>query len=118
MIDMPGDICVCVDCMQKSFDSINSPTMGFNLDDLGLGDLSNHPNIRIITPSDFGGEILPKKQRIKKKKQGEESKPAIDINKIPAPHVIKGKLDDHVVGRNLPKGNVGSRIQSLQACST
>lgn len=103
MIDMPGDICVCVDCMQKSFDSINSPTMGFNLDDLGLGDLSNHPNIRIITPSDFGGEMLPKKQRIKKKKQGEESKPAIDINKIPAPHVIKGKLDDHVVGQEFAK---------------
>lgn len=108
LVQMPGGIDVCVDCMQKSFDSMGNSNMGFgdmglNLEDLGLGDLSKYPNVRIITSGDFGGESVPKRQRIKKKKEGKKVKPLIDINKIPAPHVIKGKLDDYVVGQEYAK---------------
>lgn len=108
LIQMPGGIDVCVDCMQKSFDSMGNSNMGFgdmglDLEDLGLGDLSKYPNVRIITSGDFGGESVPKRQRLKKKKEGKKAKPLIDINKIPAPHVIKGKLDDYVVGQEYAK---------------
>jgi len=43
---------------------------------------------------------VPKKQKIKKK-TGEQ--PALDLKHIPSPHVIKGKLDDFVVGQEHAK---------------
>ena len=47
--------------------------------------------------------VIPKKQKIKKKKEGEERKPILDIKDIPAPHKIKAKLDDFVVGQEYAK---------------
>ena len=32
---------------------------------------------------------------------GEEKKPLIDIRNVPAPHKIKGRLDEYVVGQDL-----------------
>ena len=46
---------------------------------------------------------IPKQQKIKKKKEGEEKKPLINIKDIPAPHKIKAKLDDYVVGQEYAK---------------
>ncbi|MBE5958879.1 MAG: ATP-dependent Clp protease ATP-binding subunit ClpX [Lachnospiraceae bacterium] len=103
-ISMPGGMNVCMDCMQKSFDSMGSSPFGMgglNLDDLGLSDLLKSPNVRIITSSDLGKDVIPKSQKLKKKK--ENSKPAIDIDKIPAPHIIKGKLDEYVIGQDYAK---------------
>ena len=40
-----------------------------------------------------------KKEKIFRK----ERAPVLDINKIPAPHVIKGKLDDYVIGQDYAK---------------
>ena len=56
-----------------------------------------------MTTDDFRREI-PKKQKLKKKKSSEKKEaPVLDINKIPAPHVIKGKLDDYVIGQDYAK---------------
>ena len=44
---------------------------------------------------------MSKKQKLKKKKEGQ--KPALDIKDIPAPHKIKAKLDDFVVGQEHAK---------------
>ncbi|MCR5836557.1 MAG: ATP-dependent Clp protease ATP-binding subunit ClpX [Lachnospiraceae bacterium] len=104
MISMPGGMNVCHDCMQKSFDSMNSSPFGMgglDLDSLGLGDLLKSPNVRIITNGNFQNDAIPKSQKLKKKK--EDSKPAIDIDKIPAPHIIKGKLDEYVIGQDYAK---------------
>jgi ATP-dependent Clp protease ATP-binding subunit ClpX len=104
MISMPGGMNVCHDCMQKSFDSMNNSTFGMgglDLDSLGLGDLLKSPNVRIITNGNFSNDAIPKNQKLKKKK--EDSKPAIDIDKIPAPHIIKGKLDEYVIGQDYAK---------------
>ena len=46
---------------------------------------------------------IPKQQKVKKKKEGEEKKPLINIKDIPAPHKIKAKLDDYVVGQEYAK---------------
>ena len=57
----------------------------------------------MMTTDDFRREI-PKKQKLKKKKSSEKKEaPVLDINKIPAPHVIKGKLDDYVIGQDYAK---------------
>ena len=104
MIDMPGGICVCADCLQKSFDSFQNMGMGMNvkISDEDLKNLLNMPGIHMMNPEDFKREI-PNKQKLKKKKKSEESKPIFDINKIPAPHIIKEKLDDYVIGQDYAK---------------
>ena len=62
------------------------------------------PNISFINLADLQGMGgIPGKQKIKKKKPGEPSKPIIDINSIPAPHKIKAQLDEYVVGQEHAK---------------
>ena len=95
MIDLPNGICVCNDCMQKSFDAMTSGQIDFS-------QLMNMPGVQILNMADLE-QAVPKKQKIKKKKEGEERKPLIDIQNIPAPHKIKAKLDDYVVGQEYAK---------------
>ena len=57
------------------------------------------PNISFINMSDLGMGMGQRK--IKKKKK--TSEPIIDIKKIPAPHIIKHKLDEYVIGQEYAK---------------
>ena len=94
MIKIPNNICICRDCMQKTFDSMSGS--GFNLGDFNPANMGfgNMPNISMINLSDLQG-MLPKSQQIKKKKPKEKKeKPALDIHAIPAPHKIKASLDE------------------------
>ena len=95
MIELPNNICVCSDCMQKSFDAMNNMPLDFS-------QLSNTPGIHFMNLSDLEN-VIPKKQKIKKKKEGEQRKPIIDIKDIPAPHKIKAQLDEYVVGQEHAK---------------
>lgn len=105
MIKIPNNICICQDCMQRTFDSMNQS--GFRLDDiLGPMNHANHgrmPNISMINLSDLQN-MMPNSQKIKKKKPKEKKEtPVFDIHSIPAPHKIKEKLDDYVVGQEHAK---------------
>lgn len=103
MIDMPGGISVCADCLQKSFNSFQNIGMNVNISEEELKNLLNMPGIHMMTSEDFRKDI-PNKQKLKKKKtQEKKEEPVIDINKIPAPHLIKEKLDDYVIGQNYAK---------------
>lgn len=95
MIDLPNNICVCSDCMQKSFDAMNNGQIDYSK-------LMNIPGVQVFNMADME-QSVPKKQKIKKKKEGEEKKPLIDINAIPAPHKIKANLDEYVVGQEHAK---------------
>ena len=103
MIKIPNNICICRDCMQKTFDSMSGS--GFNLGDFNPANMGfgNMPNISMINLSDLQG-MLPKSQQIKKKKPKEKKeKPALDIRAIPAPHRIKASLDEYIVGQDYAK---------------
>ncbi len=103
MIDMPGGICVCTDCLQKSFNSVQNMGMNVNISEDELKELLKMPGIHMMTSDDFRKDI-PNKQKIKKKKNEEKKEaPVIDINKIPASHLIKEKLDDYVIGQDYAK---------------
>lgn len=103
MIDMPGGICVCADCLQKSFNSFQNMGMNINISEDELEELLNMPGIHMMTPEDFRRDI-PNKQKLKKKKAKEkEAAPVIDLKKIPAPHIIKEKLDEYVIGQDYAK---------------
>ncbi len=104
MIKIPNNICICQDCMQRTFDGMNQS--GFRLDDI-LGPMQNlngkMPNISMINLADLQN-LMPNAQKIKKKKPKEKKAPPVfDIQAIPAPHKIKAKLDDYVVGQEHAK---------------
>ena len=104
MIKIPNEICICADCMQKTFDSMNH--MGFPVGD--MSSFGNMPNISMISISDLpsmGMNMMPKSQKLKKKKKKEEKKekPVLNVKSIPAPHKIKASLDEYVVGQEHAK---------------
>ena len=95
MIDLPNNICVCGDCMQKSFDAMKGGQIDYS-------QLLNMPGVHFMNMSDLE-QSIPKQQKVKKKREGEERKPLIDIRNIPAPHRIKASLDEYVVGQEYAK---------------
>ena len=103
MIKIPNNICICQDCMQKTFDSMNQT--GFSMDDMLNMNIGKMPNISMINLSDLQGMqgFIPNNQKIKKKKPKEKKEPVLDIKKIPAPHKIKASLDEYVVGQEHAK---------------
>ncbi len=104
MISMPGNIYVCTDCMQKTLDSINGSGMSYD-DMLKNMNIPNMPNMNNLNGMMFGDFMdnygTPDRQKVKKKK--EKSEPVIDLKSIPAPHHIKEKLDEFVVGQDKAK---------------
>ena len=103
MIKIPNNVCICRDCMQKTFDSMSGS--GFNLGDFNPANMGfgNMPNISMINLSDLQG-MLPRNQQVKKKKPKEKKeKPVLDIHAIPAPHKIKASLDEYIVGQDYAK---------------
>ncbi len=97
MIEMPNHITICQDCMQRSFNMMTNGSLDFSKL------MGNIPGIQFLNLSDLENAI-PKKQKIKKKKATKE-KPVkkLNINDIPAPHKIKARLDEYVVGQEYAK---------------
>ncbi len=95
LIEMPNNLYVCNDCMQKSMNMMNNPSFD-------LGKLLNMPGVQFMNLSDLDS-LMPKQQKVKRKKEGEKREPMINIKDIPAPHKIKGQLDDYVIGQEYAK---------------
>ncbi len=99
MMHIPNNICICNDCMQKTFDSMNK--MG--------GPFAGMPYMDMFNMGQVPHSEVPKNQKIKKKKaekknakkKGQEG--IFDIQHLPAPHIIKGTLDEYVVGQEFAK---------------
>ena len=97
MIDLPNNIHICADCMQKSFDTMNTQ---MNNGNMNYSDLFNMPNVSMI---DLSSLQNPGNQAKKIKKKSETPKPVIDLKDIPAPHKIKATLDEYVIGQEYAK---------------
>jgi len=123
MLRIPQNICICVDCMQRTFDTMGGagmspqefmfdpsfsmpPNLPLNEEEEGEGKKkkSGLPNIRFMNLGDFTGfGDIPQSQRVKKNKSKKKEKPVFDIKNIPAPHKIKEQLDQYVVGQEQAK---------------
>ena len=110
MFKLPNNICVCDDCMHKTMETVsqfdyqgmlNDPAFKQDMDQMMKG---GFPNIRFVNMTDLQGSGgIPNKQKLKKKKKSEETKPVLNIKDIPAPHKIKASLDEYVVGQEHAK---------------
>ena len=98
MIDLPNNIHICPDCMQRSFDSMNQQMQTGNFN---YGDLLNMSNVSMIDLSSFQNQMGQRKKP--KKKKAEKKEPVLDLKKIPAPHKIKATLDEYVIGQEYAK---------------
>ena len=102
MITMPGGMCLCHDCMQKAFDTVTKGGMDFSK----MPNMPNMPNMPYmgmnfsdLTQMPPVNEI-PQRQKLKKKKEPEKQ---LTMKDSPAPHIIKGKLDEYVIGQDKAK---------------
>ena len=97
LMHMPGGMTVCMDCMQKIMNS-------FPAGDLSKIDLSKLPiNVRMVDLGqlrNMGADATPQRQKVKKKKPAAQT---ITMKDVPAPHRIKGMLDEYVVGQEQAK---------------
>ena len=100
MIHIPGNICICADCMQKTFDSMNNS--GISMEDMMNMNHMNNMNMNMFNPGEMN-RTMPNNQKLKKKKKETKEKPVLDIKAIPAPHKIKASLDEYVVGQDHAK---------------
>ena len=98
LIELPNQIHVCSDCMQKSFDMVNHQMGSGNLN---LSDLfSRIPSFGF---NDQGGMPFTGGSAQTSKEEKKKAQPALDLKKIPAPHKIKASLDEYVVGQDHAK---------------
>ena len=106
LVKIPGGISICNDCMQKTFHSMQSFTVGggdnanlnnLDLNSLGIFNLGSMP-------------IFPKQQQVKRPKPEKKEAPAIDINHLIPPHAIKAKLDEFIVGQEKAKKTVSVAV--------
>lgn len=95
LIEMPNNLLICQDCMQKSFDTLTNGNLDYN-------QLLNMPGVSVLNMNDLQQNI-PKKQAVKKKKPKAEKDPELNIRDIPAPHKIKASLDEYVIGQENAK---------------
>ncbi len=104
MMTLPNNINVCPSCLQRTFDTINRS--GIDLND--IASKSHIPNINMINLADLQGLFPPQpvirknpKSKTKQKKAAEAKASAESA--IPAPHIIKARLDEFVVGQEEAK---------------
>ena len=95
MVELPNNIAVCPDCMQRSFDMMNNSSMD-------LSKMMNIPGVQFLNLSDLDN-LQPKAQKIKQKKKKPKEFKQLDIKNIPAPHKIKARLDEYIVGQEYAK---------------
>ena len=109
MISLPGGISVCPDCMQKSFDAMDSPQFKSVLNLQNFTGMKNFPDMGMIDLDTLlqnmqkpKGVKKPKQEK-EKKKEEKNAKAVFDIRSLPAPHRIKAALDDYVIGQEYAK---------------
>lgn len=92
IIKLPNNISVCADCMQMTFNQLNNNNIPFVMD------MNNMDSFQ------FNNQ---EKKTVKKKKEKEKkdtkSVENLTYDKLPAPHIIKQKFDEYVIGQEKAK---------------
>ena len=104
LLDMPGGMCLCTDCMQRSMDMMNSPQIQNllqNFQTQGFPNMQGMPGFMFTVgdPSSF----QETSENAAEEPETQEPEPVFDIRSVPAPHKIKAALDEYVVGQDEAK---------------
>ena len=95
MITIPNNITICSDCMQRTFDQIGMQ---------GLSNMPQFPGMEIMGLAGLDPlSEFQDRHKVKLKKKEKKEQPVLDINHLPAPHVMKGNLEEYVVGQERAK---------------
>lgn len=104
MFHLPQNISICSDCMERTLDTL-SKSGGMNIVD--MSNMDPEMMKQFMNLSFQGGMEIPEKQKVKKRQPKEEKKEPeeelLDLKKLPAPHVIKGQLDEFIIGQEHAK---------------
>ncbi len=128
---VPPNLYLCNDCLQKSFDMmsgimgpgiLNPSAFGSNgggqttgegngsdagTDGVANADNMPYGNVHFVFPGDFQGQAAPRFKPRKKEAPAQDEQVAagdiMDIEKLPAPHEIKARLDEYVIGQEYAK---------------
>lgn len=96
LMRLSGDIHICQDCLQKTFDTMGSGN--FKIFDMGTMDNGN------FDFSNFFANRMPNAKKVKeKKKEKKTEEKTLSLKNLPAPHKIKASLDEYVIGQNHAK---------------
>ena len=107
LIHIPNQMSICTDCMQKSIDSFGNGSLGngiqfLDLTNMDFNKLSNMNLGDLLSGNLNASKPKPKKAKKKKKKKKKQEMP-LTMRTIPAPHQIKEKLDEYVIGQDYAK---------------
>ena len=97
MLELPNNIYICTDCMQRTLNSMRNGQFGFidarnmDLDSMDITKMMN--DMQSMQP----------KAEVKKKKKDKKETPELTLKDIPAPHQIKAMLDEYVIGQDYAK---------------
>lgn len=97
MLELPNNIYICTDCMQRTLNSMSNGQFGFidarnmDLDSMDITKMMN--DMQSMQP----------KAEVKKKKKDKKEEPEFTLKDIPAPHQIKAMLDEYVIGQDYAK---------------
>jgi len=97
MLELPNNIFICTDCMQRTLNSMGNGQFGFidarnmDLDSMDITKMMN--DMQSMQP----------KAEVKKKKKDKKEEPEFTLKDIPAPHQIKAMLDEYVIGQEQAK---------------
>ena len=112
LISLMNDVCICPDCMNKTFESFSKGPIRF----FDASQFPGFDNLNEFMPNND----IPESQKVKKRKpkqenasgkadpsgkngNAEEGDQPLSMKDIPAPHQIKAMLDKHVVGQEHAK---------------
>ena len=117
LIDMPGGLRICAECLQRSIDQMNSPQFQSLLNNFpGMGGFTMFPGD--LFGGGMPGSDVPFSASAEQSGQTDtavigqaeaETEPSenvqkrFDIKSIPAPHKIKEALDEYVIGQEHAK---------------
>ena len=121
LLRMPPNICLCKDCLQKSFDLMSmtmrpggtTPTRQENKEDTEQkeegGENGNQNdgnpffNLRFIIPGQMQNQTKLKPKKKEPAGNGTDPADVMDIKSLPSPHEIKARLDEYVIGQDHAK---------------
>ena len=118
MLELPNNIYICTDCMQRTLNSMSNGQFGFidarnmDLDSMDITKMMN--DMQSMQP----------KAEVKKKKKDKKETPELTLKDIPAPHQIKAMLLDKIMQRKscllqyITITNEWSQIQWMRLKST